>query len=144
MVADAISASPAALPGPVSSHILNGRGHWLRSAARPDEVSESSRTGPCHPVLPVLLRTGRRPPTAQRWWPVRTRRSAEGAAAQHVGIGRAPWAEVGNVLVRHRVLLAMSAGPGTSILVGQRSPESATAVPDEHLNRVFRTVDAAG
>ncbi|GAA2539381.1 MULTISPECIES: TetR/AcrR family transcriptional regulator [Streptomyces] len=41
-------------------------------------------------------------------------------------------------------LLAMSAGLGTSILVGQRSPESAAAVLDDHLNRIFRTVDAAG
>ncbi|MGC0343844.1 TetR/AcrR family transcriptional regulator [Streptomyces sp. SLBN-8D4] len=40
-------------------------------------------------------------------------------------------------------LLAMSAGLGTSILVGQRSPESATAILDHHLNRVFRTGDAA-
>ncbi|MFJ4205728.1 TetR/AcrR family transcriptional regulator [Streptomyces sviceus] len=40
-------------------------------------------------------------------------------------------------------LLAMSAGLGTSILVGQRSPESATAVLDHHLNRIFRTGDAA-
>ncbi|SMQ16385.1 transcriptional regulator, TetR family [Streptomyces sp. Ag82_O1-12] len=39
-------------------------------------------------------------------------------------------------------LLAMSAGLGTSILVGQRSPESATAVLDHHLNRVFRSGDA--
>ncbi|HEY8984586.1 MAG TPA: TetR/AcrR family transcriptional regulator [Streptomyces sp.] len=36
-------------------------------------------------------------------------------------------------------LLAMSAGLGTSILVGQRSPESASAVLDHHLSRVFRT-----
>jgi AcrR family transcriptional regulator len=36
-------------------------------------------------------------------------------------------------------LLAMSAGLGTSILVGQRSPESATAVLDHHLSRIFRT-----
>ena len=41
-------------------------------------------------------------------------------------------------------LLAMSAGLGTSILVGQRSPESAVAVPDDQLDRVFRAVDAAG
>ncbi|MFB6550729.1 TetR/AcrR family transcriptional regulator [Streptomyces sp. NPDC056405] len=40
-------------------------------------------------------------------------------------------------------LLAMSAGLGTSILVGQRSPESAVAVLDDQLDRVFRTVDAA-
>ena len=36
-------------------------------------------------------------------------------------------------------LLAMSSGLGTGVLVGQRSPESATAVLDHHLNRVFRT-----
>ncbi|WP_217250839.1 TetR/AcrR family transcriptional regulator [Streptomyces sp. AC602_WCS936] len=41
-------------------------------------------------------------------------------------------------------LLAMSAGLGTSILVGQRSPESATAVLDHHLDRVFRSVDTVG
>ncbi|MFF7160888.1 TetR family transcriptional regulator C-terminal domain-containing protein [Streptomyces sp. NPDC008086] len=41
-------------------------------------------------------------------------------------------------------LLAMSAGLGTSILVGQRSPESAATVLDDHLDRVFRPVDAAG
>ncbi|GAA2386666.1 hypothetical protein GCM10010255_12590 [Streptomyces coeruleofuscus] len=35
-------------------------------------------------------------------------------------------------------LLAMSAGLGTGILVGQRTPESAIAVLDHHLNRVFR------
>ncbi|MFF7640897.1 TetR family transcriptional regulator C-terminal domain-containing protein [Streptomyces canus] len=40
-------------------------------------------------------------------------------------------------------LLAMSAGLGTSILVGQRSPESATTILDHHLNRIFRTGDAA-
>lgn len=39
-------------------------------------------------------------------------------------------------------LLAMSAGLGTSILVGQRSPESATTVLGHHLNRIFRTGDA--
>ncbi|MFE7896041.1 TetR/AcrR family transcriptional regulator [Streptomyces sp. NPDC057424] len=39
-------------------------------------------------------------------------------------------------------LLAMSAGLGTGILVGQRSPESATAVLGHHLNRIFRTGDA--
>ncbi|MFE6593694.1 TetR/AcrR family transcriptional regulator [Streptomyces sp. NPDC057781] len=38
-------------------------------------------------------------------------------------------------------LLAMSAGLGTGILVGQRSPESATTVLDHHLNRIFRTGD---
>lgn len=36
-------------------------------------------------------------------------------------------------------LLAMSAGLGTGILVGQRSPESATTVLGHHLNRIFRT-----
>ncbi|WND39233.1 TetR/AcrR family transcriptional regulator [Streptomyces sp. BB1-1-1] len=40
-------------------------------------------------------------------------------------------------------LLAMSAGLGTGILVGQRSPESATTVLDHHLNRIFRTGDEA-
>ncbi|MFE2748855.1 TetR/AcrR family transcriptional regulator [Streptomyces scopuliridis] len=35
-------------------------------------------------------------------------------------------------------LLAMSAGLGTGILVGQRSPESATAVLEHHLDRVFQ------
>ncbi|MEU9993328.1 TetR family transcriptional regulator C-terminal domain-containing protein [Streptomyces sp. NPDC048045] len=35
-------------------------------------------------------------------------------------------------------LLALSAGLGTSILVGQRGPESAAAVLDHCLNRVFR------
>jgi AcrR family transcriptional regulator len=35
-------------------------------------------------------------------------------------------------------LLAMSAGLGTSILVGQRSAESAAAVLDRHLDRIFR------
>ncbi|WP_215447815.1 TetR/AcrR family transcriptional regulator [Streptomyces sp. ATCC 21386] len=39
-------------------------------------------------------------------------------------------------------LLAMSAGLGTGILVGQRSPESATKVLDHHLNRIFRTGEA--
>lgn len=34
-------------------------------------------------------------------------------------------------------LLAMSAGLGTSILVGQRSPESAAAVLKHHLDRIF-------
>jgi AcrR family transcriptional regulator len=38
-------------------------------------------------------------------------------------------------------LLAMSAGLGTSILAGQRTPEAATAILDHHLNRVFRTGD---
>lgn len=35
-------------------------------------------------------------------------------------------------------LLAMSAGLGTSIIVGQRSPQSAVAVLDHHLNRIFQ------
>ncbi|UUU25792.1 TetR/AcrR family transcriptional regulator [Streptomyces sp. DSM 40750] len=35
-------------------------------------------------------------------------------------------------------LLAMSAGLGSSVLVGQRGQESAVAVLDHHLNRVFR------
>ncbi|MFF0067035.1 TetR/AcrR family transcriptional regulator [Streptomyces sp. NPDC005279] len=35
-------------------------------------------------------------------------------------------------------LLAMSAGLGTSILVGQRGPESADAVLDYHLDRLFQ------
>ncbi|KUL36802.1 TetR family transcriptional regulator [Streptomyces sp. NRRL F-4489] len=35
-------------------------------------------------------------------------------------------------------LLAMSAGLGTSVLVGQRTPESATAVLDHQLDRIFR------
>jgi AcrR family transcriptional regulator len=34
-------------------------------------------------------------------------------------------------------LLAMSAGLGTSILVGQRSPESGAAILDHHLDRIF-------
>ncbi|UUU29975.1 TetR/AcrR family transcriptional regulator [Streptomyces sp. CA-210063] len=42
-------------------------------------------------------------------------------------------------------LLAMSAGLGSSVLVGQRGQESALAVLDHHLNRVFRgTADEAG
>ncbi|MER8032526.1 TetR/AcrR family transcriptional regulator [Streptomyces bauhiniae] len=36
-------------------------------------------------------------------------------------------------------LLAMSAGLGTSILVGQRAPESAAAILDHHLDRIFLT-----
>lgn len=36
-------------------------------------------------------------------------------------------------------LLAMSAGLGTGVLVGQRSPASAAAVLNHHLNRIFRT-----
>ena len=36
-------------------------------------------------------------------------------------------------------LLAMSAGLGSSVLVGQRDAESAVAVLEYHLNRVFRT-----
>ncbi|MFE9030412.1 TetR/AcrR family transcriptional regulator [Streptomyces iakyrus] len=39
-------------------------------------------------------------------------------------------------------LLAMSAGLGTGVLVGQRSPESAITVLSHHLNRIFRTGDA--
>lgn len=35
-------------------------------------------------------------------------------------------------------LLALSAGLGTSVLVGQRSPESATALLNRHLNRIFQ------
>ncbi|MFJ9583057.1 TetR/AcrR family transcriptional regulator [Streptomyces acidicola] len=35
-------------------------------------------------------------------------------------------------------LLAMSAGLGTSILVGQRSPEAAIAILNRHLNRIFQ------
>ncbi|WSQ06508.1 TetR/AcrR family transcriptional regulator [Streptomyces sp. NBC_01231] len=38
-------------------------------------------------------------------------------------------------------LLAMSAGLGTSVLVGQRSPRSAAAVLDHHLNRIFQNRD---
>ncbi|MGP4090943.1 TetR/AcrR family transcriptional regulator [Streptomyces sp. KR55] len=38
-------------------------------------------------------------------------------------------------------LLAMSAGLGTSVLVGQRSPRSAAAVLDHHLNRIFQGSD---
>ncbi|MFE2166235.1 TetR/AcrR family transcriptional regulator [Streptomyces sp. NPDC059447] len=40
-------------------------------------------------------------------------------------------------------LLAMTATMGTSILVGQRSPESAIAVLDHHLDRIFRAGGAA-
>lgn len=36
-------------------------------------------------------------------------------------------------------LLAMSAGLGTSVLVGQRSSESAAAVLEHHLDRIFRS-----
>ncbi|MFG2813460.1 TetR/AcrR family transcriptional regulator [Streptomyces sp. NPDC004673] len=36
-------------------------------------------------------------------------------------------------------LLAMSAGLGTGILVGQRSPESAAAILDHRLDRIFLT-----
>ncbi|GAA3783434.1 hypothetical protein GCM10022403_017540 [Streptomyces coacervatus] len=35
-------------------------------------------------------------------------------------------------------LLAMSAGLGTSVLVGQRSPEAAAEVLHHHLDRIFR------
>lgn len=42
-------------------------------------------------------------------------------------------------------LLAMSAGLGSSVLVGQRGQESAMEVLDHHLNRVFRgAADGAG
>ncbi|CAM5536341.1 hypothetical protein STENM327S_00330 [Streptomyces tendae] len=41
-------------------------------------------------------------------------------------------------------LLAMSAGLGTSILVGQRSAASATAVLDQRLDRIFRAGDTTG
>ncbi|WP_371677752.1 TetR/AcrR family transcriptional regulator [Streptomyces sp. NBC_01276] len=41
-------------------------------------------------------------------------------------------------------LLAMAAAMGTSILVGQRTPESAVAVLRHHLDRVFRTAEAPG
>ncbi|MGW1892475.1 TetR/AcrR family transcriptional regulator [Streptomyces sp. NPDC002004] len=41
-------------------------------------------------------------------------------------------------------LLAMSAGLGTSILVGQRSPEAAATVLDHHLDRIFRGDIAGG
>ncbi|MEU6867095.1 TetR/AcrR family transcriptional regulator [Streptomyces sp. NPDC046876] len=40
-------------------------------------------------------------------------------------------------------LLAMAAGMGTSILVGQRGPESATAVLRHHLDRIFTPPAAA-
>ncbi|WP_151482438.1 TetR/AcrR family transcriptional regulator [Streptomyces albicerus] len=38
-------------------------------------------------------------------------------------------------------LLAMSAGLGTSVLVNQRSPRSAVAVLEHHLNRIFQGSD---
>jgi hypothetical protein len=38
-------------------------------------------------------------------------------------------------------LLAMTATLGTSILVGQRTPESAVAVLHHHLDRIFTTAD---
>ncbi|MFJ2929913.1 hypothetical protein ACIPIU_33450 [Streptomyces massasporeus] len=41
-------------------------------------------------------------------------------------------------------LLVMAAGLGTSTLVAQRSPDSPDAVLADHLNRVFRSADAAG
>ncbi|MGW1227565.1 TetR/AcrR family transcriptional regulator [Streptomyces sp. NPDC002530] len=41
-------------------------------------------------------------------------------------------------------LLTMSAGLGTSILVGQREPESAAAILQDQLDRIFRPVDTAG
>ncbi|MFD7087339.1 TetR/AcrR family transcriptional regulator [Streptomyces sp. NPDC056652] len=40
-------------------------------------------------------------------------------------------------------LLAMSAGLGTGILVGQRDPESAAAVLEHHLDRVFKDGESA-
>ncbi|GAA1151465.1 TetR/AcrR family transcriptional regulator [Streptomyces hebeiensis] len=40
-------------------------------------------------------------------------------------------------------LLAMSAGLGTSLLVGQRDQESAVAVLDHHLDRIFRARDSS-
>ncbi|MFV5992381.1 hypothetical protein ACNPQM_07975 [Streptomyces sp. NPDC056231] len=40
-------------------------------------------------------------------------------------------------------LLAMTATMGTSILVGQRSPESAIAVLRHHLDRIFSTAEAS-
>ncbi len=40
-------------------------------------------------------------------------------------------------------LLAMSAGLGTGVLVGQRRPESAAAVLQHHLDRIFRTTTPA-
>lgn len=43
-----------------------------------------------------------------------------------------------DVQVEAAGLLAMSAGLGTGILVGQRSAESATAVLDHHLDRIFQ------
>ncbi|MET7816656.1 TetR/AcrR family transcriptional regulator [Streptomyces sp. NPDC005395] len=41
-------------------------------------------------------------------------------------------------------LLAMSAGLGTSILVGQRGPESAAAILQDQLDRIFHPADTAG
>ncbi|MFI9023874.1 TetR/AcrR family transcriptional regulator [Streptomyces sp. NPDC053560] len=41
-------------------------------------------------------------------------------------------------------LLALSAGLGTSVLVGHRSPRSATAVLDHHLDRIFPAARAGG
>ncbi|GAA4888981.1 TetR/AcrR family transcriptional regulator [Streptomyces coeruleoprunus] len=41
-------------------------------------------------------------------------------------------------------LLAMSAGLGTGVLVGQRTPESAVAVLDHSLNRIFRAAGRRG
>ncbi|WP_245765560.1 alpha/beta fold hydrolase [Nonomuraea jiangxiensis] len=38
-MADAIDAYPAALPGLVSSHLLDGCGHWIQQE-RPDEVNQ--------------------------------------------------------------------------------------------------------
>ncbi|URM91307.1 TetR/AcrR family transcriptional regulator [Streptomyces sp. MRC013] len=41
-------------------------------------------------------------------------------------------------------LLALSAGLGTGVLVGQRGPEEAAAVLEHHLDRIFRDGPAAG
>ncbi|MDX2389000.1 MULTISPECIES: TetR/AcrR family transcriptional regulator [unclassified Streptomyces] len=41
-------------------------------------------------------------------------------------------------------LLAMTATMGTSILVGQRDPESAVAVLDHHLDRIFTAAEPVG
>ncbi|MFI0808550.1 hypothetical protein [Streptomyces echinatus] len=38
-------------------------------------------------------------------------------------------------------LLAVSAGLGTSVLVGQRSPEAAAEIPHHHLDRIFHISD---
>lgn len=59
-------------------------------------------------------------------------RQAQGAALLEPGV---------DARLEAAGLLAMSAGLGTGILVGQRSPESAITVLDHHLNRIFRTGD---